>query len=985
VKKNKLPVEKAPSQQSPIPSQISMTGNNPQTLSKVELENLVGDLQRENQNLREQNANLYLRDIRFRMISKNSPDTILFQNKDLIYNWVINSTPLMAMEQVIGKTDFDLFSPEEANRFQTIKKELLINGQCHYEEIPFTQNNTVQYFSLFFQAWCDDNEEIIGITTYLHDITGRKKTEQELKQQLDGETLVAELSTQFINVQMADIEERIPESLQKMAEYLRADNGFIRFVDPINLVIQRGFEWKKNTNQGTPLETHGIPLDYFSWTKTQLLNNLPIFLQETSEITDEASNEREFLQKTGIKSMVVFPLFVMGRFVGYIGFSSSVSHPFWSEREKSLLELFRSTIVSVLERRDRENALHESQELYQNVIKLSPNCIFLVQEGSFLFTNPAGAHLLGFDKPEDIVGKKYEEIRQSDAIQEFREKAKQAVVSGRFTSVEISVAIPGRQNVNVELSGLPLKIQKKNAFLIVGIDITHRKAIEQEIEGNRRFLNDILNISPLAIFVYDREKNRMAYFNNATCDIFGYSTVDLGKLDQYQILHMVHPDDLSKAILMNKQLGHIAIGEVVEGDYRWMKPDGDILWLHGYQTAISQSEDGSTMQILTIIQNITEITKVQEELKASEDKYRGLLENIPGMVYQSLYEEPNTVLFISDFFEKNTSFSRNDVLEKGLSAWFDLVHPDDLEKLLSEIKSFKESSKPFEVEYRIRKANGEYIWVSDSGRVMYDENNKPLYVNGLVMDISARKRDFEAMRLLSQDNLRLLAQARRDSETKTLLLNEVNHRVKNNIASIIGLLELESQREIHSISEYQKALSDVKIRIGGLATVHDILSSNQWAPVQLELFIQKVIDNAASSSPIGRKITVSTYAQDKNLWINARQATALALILNELTTNSIKHAFSTGKKGTITITIRREEKDTNRVRIVFADNGPGWPEDILAGTGGNVGMEVIRLSAVSPLYGEIKFENHDGAVAIISFNLGPQHDLVKSIRRNKTI
>ena len=188
--------------------------------------------------------------------------------------------------------------------------------------------------------------------------------------------------------------------------------------------------------------------------------------------------------------------------------------------------------------------------------------------------------------------------------------------------------------------------------------------------------------------------------------------------------------------------------------------------------------------------------EIQEELKASEDKYRGLLENIPGYGIPITLCEPYSFLFISDYFEKITLFSRSDILDKGLFAWFDLVHPDDLEKLLSEIKSFKESVKPFEVEYRIRKANGEYIWVSDLGRVMYDENNRPLYVNGLVMDISARKRDFEAMRLLSQDNLRLLAQARRDSETKTLLLNEVNHRVKNNIASIIGLLELESEREI---------------------------------------------------------------------------------------------------------------------------------------------------------------------------------------------
>jgi two-component sensor histidine kinase len=234
------------------------------------------------------------------------------------------------------------------------------------------------------------------------------------------------------------------------------------------------------------------------------------------------------------------------------------------------------------------------------------------------------------------------------------------------------------------------------------------------------------------------------------------------------------------------------------------------------------------------------------------------------------------------------------------------------------------------------------------------------------------------MRQLSQDNLRLLAQARRDSETKTLLLNEVNHRVKNNMASIIGLLEMESNREIKSEPDYQSALTDLRNRISGLATVHNILSSNQWSPVQLELFTRKIIENAASSSPLGRKVTIDIISQDKNLWINARQATALALIINELTTNSVRHAFPLKEKGTITVTIRKEDKDSNRIRLIFADDGPGWPQDIIDGTGGNVGMQVMRLSVASPLNGEIKFENHNGAVAIVTFNLAPQRELLKS-------
>ena len=158
--------------------------------------------------------------------------------------------------------------------------------------------------------------------------------------------------------------------------------------------------------------------------------------------------------------------------------------------------------------------------------------------------------------------------------------------------------------------------------------------------------------------------------------------------------------------------------------------------------------------------------------------------------------------------------------------------------------------------------------------------------------------------------MRLLAQARRDSETKTLFLNEVNHRVKNNLASIIGLLELESDREIHSTSDFQIALNRYQN--------HESADWQQFMifflPINgrqfnLELFVQKVIDNASASSPIGRKLQLDIMSQERNLWINSRQATALALILNELTTNSIRHAFSDRENGTITVTIRLEDKE----------------------------------------------------------------------------
>lgn len=978
MKKNHQSVENNSAEKFSAPSVHSLSDKELKSLSKFELEKLIRELITENQGLREQNANLQLRDQRFRLISRNSPDTILFQNKDLIYIWVMNSTPLLAVDQVIGKTDYDLLSPDEAADNIAVKKDLLKTGRSYYKEITKNTGTQKQYFSLLFQPWCDDDGKIIGIATYFREITDQKKTEEELKKQIEGEILVAEIASRFITAEIAHIDEHIPEALQKMAEYLTADQGYIRFIDPLTTVIRRGFEWNNPSIPAFSLQTHGIPLNQFEWAKNQMGKNLPIYVTDVSEITDEAARERDFLTEAGIKSIVILPIFLANIFRGYIGFSSRTPHPFWSEREKALLDLFLSTIVGVLERHDRENVLDESRELYQKLVDLTPDATFLVQNNKIYYSNQAGSKLLGLNSPAQVNDFDFESLMSKSIFHKLqRHIAMSKGISGE-PSIDISFTNHLGVEKTVEFRSIPIKIKGEDAYLAIGVDITNRKNIEKEIEGNRRFLNEILNISPLAIFVYDRTIESFVYFNNATCELFGCPAEQLKKFDRSRIIQMVHPDDREKAITGQMELTNLPVGKVIEDEYRWIKINGEISWLHMYQTAISRSpKDGSTIQSLTIVQDITDMVRTSMELRQSEEDFRNLVDNIPGAVYRAAYNGSFSTLYLSDYFTRMTAIDKNLILDGNIS-WFEIIHPDDREKLVAGVEKAAQNRTPFEIEYRVKRAGEDYFWLVDTGRISYNNDGKPIYINGIMTDITARKQDYEAMRQLSQDNLRLLAQARRDSETKTLLLNEVNHRVKNNIASIIGLLEMESNREIMSAHDYQSALTDLRNRISGLATVHDILSSNQWSPVQLELFTRKIIENAASSSPLGRKITIDIISQDKNLWINARQATALALIINELTTNSVRHAFPLKEKGTITVTIRKEEKNSNRVRLSFADDGPGWPQDIIDGTGGNVGMQVIRLSVASPLNGEIKFENHNGAVAIVTFNLAPQRELVNS-------
>jgi PAS domain S-box-containing protein len=958
--------------ETPDNSDIQLQSNN-------ELRSLISALKVENQSLKEKNAILQQRDDRFKLFSTNSPDTILFQNCDLVYIWVINSTQFMAVEHVIGKTDAELLSSPEARRVIDIKKGLLVSGGNHYEEIVTTTGDSRHHFSMYYQAWHDASGKIMGIATFTRDISEQKLAEKNLRQQLEGEELVAAISAQFINAEIAHIDNEIPAALQKMASYLDADRGFIRFLEKDGNIIKRGFEWKQTRLEANTKDSIGLPITKFAWVYGQLLNNQPIYISELSKIPREAEAEKDFLSEAGYKSIVMLPLFLFNTFSGYIGFGSEQSHPFWSEREKGLLDLFLVTIISVFERQHREVVLHESQELYQNLLSLSPNSIFLIQNGTFIFVNPAGSTLLGIKSVEEIIGKKLDDVFLTATINQNKPAVEILKSEIRISPVELSFQNQNGNTTFIELQTIPVKINGMPTTLGIGVDITHRKVIEREIEGNRNFLNNILDIAPLAIFVFDRNENRLVFFNQASSKVLGISTDYLQNLNRDQIIGLVHPSEEDNSKAINRQLDVLPLGQVMENEFHIVRQDGEISWLHAYQTPISKKEDGITLQSLTIVQDITEIKNAQENLLISEENYRGLVENIPGIVYQAKCDDAFTTIYISDNFEKVTKFSKQDILFNNKYKWMDLIHPEDRIRLKNCIDEAILNQTSFEIEYRLQKADAAYMCVNDSGRIIFDENNVPEFIHGIMTDISDRKRDYEEMLRLSQENFRLMTKAYHDSETKTLLLNEVNHRVKNNLSSILGILELEKKREVQSPVEFQNALSDISSRISGLAKVHEILTSNQWAPVQLDILVRKVIENASASSPIGRKLQLDIRIQDKNIWINSRQATALALILNELTTNSIRHAFNKREKGAITVTIWQENRKSRRVCIEFVDDGPGWPQSILSGNSGGVGLQVIQLSATSPLNGEIKFENRGGAAAIITFTIAPSREMLPTI------
>ena len=212
---------------------------------------------------------------------------------------------------------------------------------------------------------------------------------------------------------------------------------------------------------------------------------------------------------------------------------------------------------------------------------------------------------------------------------------------------------------------------------------------------------------------------------------------------------------------------------------------------------------------------------------------------------------------------------------------------------------------------------------------------------------------------------RLYEQAQQDADTKARLLHEVNHRVKNNLAAIVGLLYIE-QNHVKNQPDCQSMVSDLIKRLEGLAAVHRLLSESQWAPLPLSEVAQQVIYSVVQTLPSDRRV-VTTVSPARTVYVTPKQANSLAMVINELATNTVKYAVPTRPTVSIEVEIAQEN---NTILLEYRDNGPGFPVSTLQTGQGNVGLYLIKNITQSDLHGDVSFQNEAGAVVTIRFRGG---------------
>ena len=199
---------------------------------------------------------------------------------------------------------------------------------------------------------------------------------------------------------------------------------------------------------------------------------------------------------------------------------------------------------------------------------------------------------------------------------------------------------------------------------------------------------------------------------------------------------------------------------------------------------------------------------------------------------------------------------------------------------------------------------------------------------------------------------------------KNILLQEIHHRVKNNLALVSGLLYL--QTEAVDNDEAQIKLKESQVRIQSMAMIHEMLySHHSFSKIDLKVYLHELIPNIARNfkpSYLDLKINILGTSH----LIEIDKAVPIALIANEITVNCMKYAFPNHKKGIFTVTIKKNE--ANELNIKFSDNGIGLTNQNFTPSPSSIGFMLIN-TFVEQLDGKFNFYSKEGAHFSATFPL----------------
>ncbi len=403
-------------------------------------------------------------------------------------------------------------------------------------------------------------------------------------------------------------------------------------------------------------------------------------------------------------------------------------------------ELLYSIIHDVTARRRAEEALRETSNTLQALIQACPLAVVALDH-HFNVTawNPAAAKIFGWTEEE--VLERLLPIIPADQWQEAAARIERELQGGSQTAVELHRLKKDGSLIDVQLWTATLRNAGGEVIGVLGIfaDISERKAAETALQASQANYRTIFNAVNDAIALVDLETGNFLEVNRTWCEMTGFTAEEARGLNVAALCVDVPGFSAAAAMEMISK-------SVLEGPqlFQWLArtKDGRHHWV---EVNLARTLLNGQYRLLTVVRDVSERRRAEEAVRASEAKYRNLVEQIPAVTYIAALDNVTSHIYISPQIEAVLGFSQEEWLADP-EFFKNRLHPDDRDRVLSELILSYSQGGPFAGEYRMVAKSGRVVWIRDESRAVYDARGLPLFMQGVALDITGQKETEEALR-----------------------------------------------------------------------------------------------------------------------------------------------------------------------------------------------------------------------------------------------
>jgi PAS domain S-box-containing protein len=503
-------------------------------------------------------------------------------------------------------------------------------------------------------------------------------------------------------------------------------------------------------------------------------------------------------------------------------------------------------------------------------------------------------------------------------------------------SIDLRIREPGAEPRWLRHAATPAQLADGSiAWAGVALDITDAARLkeaeerlaeaEAQLRARDRELQLVQEFAKLGHWTWShdpsgrRSAGRSRYSPGAAA-IFGVPPSALDVPDEDYLARFVHPDDREGWRTASADPGDLVNGRC-DREYRILRADGEIRWVHEVEEVLSRRA-GQVMESAGIIQDITERKQAELALREREERLHAALAVSRTSTYRWNLR--------TNAIDEDDSIDRLIGVESGairnLDDYFEHVHPADRAALAAAAERSAREGTDLAVDYRIIRPDGAVLWISERGRIFFDDHGKPLYMTGAIADITERKM-FE--------------------EHQRLLLAELSHWVKNTLA-VVHSIALQTLRRSNSLDAFAESFRG---RISALSRAHSLLTRSQWRSAGLEELVRHTL------APYGAVGSASIRIAGPRLGLRPKPALALALVLHELATNAVKYGSLSSPAGRLGVEWHAGEGSV----LVIAWRETGGPAVNEPSTRG-FGRTLIERAVAHELDGTVRFDYQDAGL-----------------------